>query len=305
MKQSFKKIKERGSILVMAIILSSGVLVVSIEVGLFVVSAIQQAKNIDQTIVAHYAAESAVENALEQVRKEGRTTLRTDSQDSPPLYKVDNRDARWTFKNGLSVDATKFSSTVDVLTKTAIAEQQAVDVHLYNADSSSLGQSAITMQVSWKASQCQQSGQNAADDVPWIETTGLAWNVAGTTITWDNNALVKKDFQTPQTGMQFVNIDLQKLFAPNNLGTQGVTLRIKPFYCSLKNVSIAFYKTSDQTQLNTANLMAIPNYYLIKPTGSFGGVKKDIRVLVPQKGGASGIFDFVLFSDETVNKSDQ
>lgn len=304
MKQPLKIIKEKGSILVMAIILSSGILVASIEVALFVVSAIQQAKNIDQTVVAQYAAESGVEDALEQVRKEGLTTLRSDSQDSPALYKVDGRDASWTFKSGGSVDATKFSSSIDILTKSSIAEQQAVDVHLYGADSSALGQAAITMQVSWKSSQCEPSGQNAADDVPWIETTGLIWSVASTNITW-NNALVKKDFQTPQTNTQYVNVDLQKLFSSPNLGAQGITLRIKPFYCSLKNVSIAFYKTSDQTQLNTANLMAIPNYYLIKPTGSFGGVKKDVRVLVSPKSGASGIFDFVLFSDDIVNKSDQ
>lgn len=299
--------RQKGSALLISVIVASALLIVGVEVSMFVVSTIRQARSIDQTLVAAYAAESGVENALHQMRKEGRSTLRADSVDTPdnyykddiPPYRADNRNARWTFKKGDAIDPEKFTTSVDTLTKSFLGEQEAIDVHLYTADDTAgftvaTGRMA-TMVVSWKSHAC------ASDtDVPTIETTAESWPLPLSVVEWSKSSTLK-DFQKAAPGALTVAVPLAQLIpADQTLSTTGITLRIKPFFCSLREVSITFPDKD-----NAALLVPIPNYVRIAPLGTFGSSQKALTVLAPQKSGVTGIFDFTLFSEEVVDKKEQ
>ncbi|MBI4599342.1 hypothetical protein HY732_00290 [Candidatus Uhrbacteria bacterium] len=297
--------KERGSALLISIIVASSLLIVGVEVSMFVVSSIRQARSIDQTLVASYAAESGVESALHQIRKEGRTVLRTDTQDTADNYYkddtthvADNRNARWTFKKGDIVDAEKFTTTVDILTKSFLAEQEAIDINLYttNDDGFVIATDRMKdMAFSWKSHTCATAG-----DMPWIETTAVSWPLVNRIVQWDA-AITRKNFQQAAQGAQSVVVPLSQLIPPGQtVGASGMTLRIKPFFCSLREVMISFPDKDDP-----AVRVSIPNYARIAPLGTFGSSGKTITVFSPLKGGTSGIFDFALFGEETIEKKEE
>jgi Tfp pilus assembly protein PilX len=289
---------ERGSALLMSIIIGSSLLIVGVEVSMFVVSTIRQARSIDRATVASYAAESGVESALHQIRKEGRTTLRSDTEISSPLYTVDARDASWTFKKGDTIDDEKFSTTVTTLTKKFLGEQEAIDIHLYTADESGLTVATDRMEnmrISWKVDTCASSDEN-----PWIETTAVSWPLMGRLVQWSTTA-IRKDFQQAQSGAQSVIVPLAALVSSDqSLDAVGMTLRVKPFFCSLREVSFSFPDRD-----NPSALVPIPNYVRIAPLGTFGDIQKSSEVVATQKQGTTGIFDFVIFSEEAVDKKEE
>lgn len=289
----------RGSALLISVIVASALLVVGVEVSMFVTSTIRQARSIDQALVASYAAESGVETALHQIRKEGRTTLRTDTQSTSPLYALDARDAAWTFKKGADIDPEKFTTNVSVLTKKYLGQQEALDLHLYIADDSGFSSVTSRMQdmiISWKApSTCSDTG-----NLPWIETTAVTWPLTSSVVQWSTSS-VQKNFQQAAEGTQSVTVPLAQLIPPDQtLASVGLSLRIKPFFCALHDVSISFPDKD-----NPSSLVPIPNYVRIAPMGTFGNAQRPSQVIATQKNGVSGIFDFVLFSEDVVDKKEQ
>jgi len=300
MKKMTQKIR-RGSALLISIIVTSSLLIVGVEVSMFVVSTIRQARSIDQTLQATYAAESGVESALHQIRKEGPfVSLRSDIQTSSSLYTATASDPSWTFKKDTTIDPFAFSATIDKLTKSYIGEQEGVDIHLYattDAGFSIVTSSMATMVVEWKDAQCAAPG-----DIPVIEVTAVSWPISGTIVQWNPLIVsIQKNFSSPATGIKTVTVPLSSLIpAGDRLGEKGLTLRVKPFYCSLRGVTISFPDSTDASKL-----VPTPNYYRIAPVGIYGGIRKQITVLVTQKAGTAGIFDFVLFSDEKMNKQEQ
>lgn len=280
----------------MAIIMGSGMLVVAVEMSMFVASTIRQARSIDRTLVAQYAAESAVEDALHQIRKEDRTTLREDTKRSASLYTIDAHDATWSFMDGSTppFPNTKFSPTVKKITKSRLGEQQSLDVHLWTHEGGQFAAQSsdfVTMKVAWKKADC------GADEMPWIETTALTLAVPGTTLRWNDDATIKKDFQRPADGANSVTVQLSSLMSD---GGDSLSLRIKPFFCSLRDVEISFPKEGSPTEL-----IPIPNYYLIRPSATFGDVTKELSVIMPRLSGVTGIFDYLLFSDEKIEKVEE
>ncbi|MBI4253240.1 hypothetical protein HY623_03650 [Candidatus Uhrbacteria bacterium] len=298
--------REKGNVLVIAMIISAGMLVAAVEVSMFVASTIRQARAIDHTLVAGYAAESGVESALYQIRKtEGFTELRPDSYtSSPTIYSIDGRDASWSFLKKNPDDQEKFSPTVKKITKSRLREQESLDIHLWTQGSSGISSRLSdfnTMTVQWKRSQCQDTSVS-----PWIEATALAFGISGSTsgstIQWiegvpGQGPTVAKQFKSSDSSTPRSITFAMPTFLPEgqSLDNKGMTLRIKPFFCSLRGAEI-FFQKSDGT------ILAIPNYYFIRPTGTFGSISKDLQAIMPSYPGATGIFDYLLFSDEAIEK---
>lgn len=286
----------KGTVLIIAMILGAGMLVVAVEVSMFVTNTIRQARSIDHTLVAQYAAESGVESALHQIRKEGRTTLRDDMRSSSELYTVDKRDAQWTFVKDCPSCYEKFSPTVRKITKTTLGEQQSIDIHLWNEEGgfSAIPAGMSTLNISWKKEKCADE-----EDVPWIETTGAVFSVSGKMLGWDDNRGMIKDFRSSAEGQREIAVPLSS-FVPELLSENGLTLRIKPFFCTLRDVEFSF-----PGEDSAENLIPIPNYYLIQPSGTFGTVRKDLQVIMPKYSGTTGIFDYLLFSENKIDKSEE
>lgn len=68
---------ERGTILLLALIVLSSVVLASMGLGTLMVSSIQQSRTVDESIVAYYAAETAVEGSLYEIRRLDRLPVST------------------------------------------------------------------------------------------------------------------------------------------------------------------------------------------------------------------------------------
>lgn len=260
---------KKGSVLIMSLIIMTGLLLVAMEFSVIVVSSIRQARNIDVSLIAFHAAESGAESALYQVRKKNLTTL-----------------DRETGTAGIaSWDATmpdNFSPEVSAVTRARLAKNEVLEFALYGADGGS-APAIQSMKVTWTAQSCP-SGE------PWIDFARAPWT-AGPTFTWPTNPM-QHFVKTPVTP------------GANEIITNAFTadpsvVRIKALYCDLEGVSVTFYSAPDAP---LANQVPVPNYFSIRPVGSLADIKQAVKISLPRKAPLSGLYDYVLFSEDIVDK---
>jgi hypothetical protein len=278
--------QKKGAVLIMALIITSGILVLGSELVLFVLHSLQYGRSVDYSTIAQYASESGVENTLWQIRKEERDTL--DISRAKVSLDTQELGYEWNFLDSTNnaIDPTKFSSSVDRIEKMFLSENESVQVNLYTYQSGGIAHVAdiYKMKVSWESSACAP-----ADQKPWIETSIVQWD-EGNSINW-NSAQVKKDFQQPLSADTFIFVN----FSAYSMNGKPMIVRVKTLFCDLSRFTLTIHK-DDDTVLN------IPNYIIANPTGSYRRFQQTSRVVFPQKSALSNMFDFVLFSEDQLQK---
>lgn len=313
-QKKFHHADQRGSVLVMSIIIASSIVIIGVEFALFVVNSIRQARNLDSTITAFYAAESGVESLMHQVRNGG---LISDMEANNHPYcdlptrrsgEVQDTDSKWTVLTdgdsdsdantlcGLSgpLDKERFNTKLSSLDKSLILHDDSVEFLLYENDFKRVTDLS-KLNIEWMAAeQCSTPGEQ-----PWIETRVVFWNEGS--LKWDENIAIKKEFQTPETGKKNVSVDLAALDGSSDgKVSHPMLVRLKLFYCDLRGVKIQLFNSA-----TVPGPIPIPNYFTIHPIGTYRGVNyRDISVTLPKKGAHSSIFDYTLFSEEKVEKND-
>ncbi len=305
MKQKAKSKKQkkciRGSVLVMTLIVASGIMIVSAEFALFVVSALRQARAIDHSIVASYAAESGLESGLFQIRREKRTTLRKEKsstdKDTQTLLAEFPAGMKWTLENSLgNPPITRFANSVTELKKSLLQKNETIELGLYEQIPTGLG--GVSQLESFKivsdSYTCPVGG--AADQKPWYEISVVLWS--GGSIDW-NTVAVTKEFLEPSGATNQVILDF------DNKGVEGsrkpMLVRIKPLFCDVVGMTITLHK--DVAADPAVDPLNIPNYFFLSPEGTYQTISQRPRAIVfPAKESASGIFDYVLFSEQKVIK---
>lgn len=81
----------------------------------------------------------------------------------------------------------------------------------------------------------------------------------------------------------------------NNPGTNSYRLRVRPERCDAEDVRIDAFDSS-------GNAVALPDRVTVVSTGSFAGTKQAVQVTVPLYSPLSGLFDFALFSECSIDK---
>ena len=284
--------KEKGSVLIMTLIITSGILVLGIELSMTVSTAIRLARNTDRAVAARYASESALESALHQLRRESRTTLRK-SHDSL------GNNATWSFERdpGNAVDQEKFNTEIPAFERPFFQKESTVQFSLYQAQGPGLG--AIprlkTIRISWEKIDDSCAQLPAPDGTPpGIETSIIKWN--GGAINWEGAGVLKNFQQAATTSTMSVEVDLDSL--ETDLSQKPMLVTIKPYFCDLSGVRITL---PDPNSPNTA-VLNIPNYYLLRPLGKNVSIQQDLSSIVPGEGTLSDIFDFSLFSEDPISK---
>lgn len=278
------KKKQRGAVLVMALVVTSGILILGSELVLFVLNSLQYGRSVDYSLVAQYAAESGVEDAMWQIRKEGRATLDT----TRGTVSLDNGEEKygWSFLDGEDLDPLKFSTSIDRIEKMFLAENASVQASLYAETAGGItGMTDMKfMKVFWENESCAPIDQR-----PWIETSIVQWG-SGNDIQW-SEAQVKKDFQQPSGTDRFIKVD----FSSYDMVGKPMIVQVKTMFCDLSRFTITLH-TADDTAL------VIPNYIIANPSGSYRRFKQNSRAVFPRKESLSSMFDFVLFSEEPAQK---
>lgn len=284
--------KQKGAVLIMALVVTSGILILGSELVLFVLNSLQYGRSVDYSLIAQYAAESGVENTMWQIRKEGRETL----DDTITRLKVslddDEKKYGWDFSDGSGIDPLKFSSSIDRIEKMFLPENASVQVSLYTEAASGISgvSNMKSLKVSWENESCAP-----ADQRPWIETSIVQWS-AGTDMKWDE-AQVKKDFQQPSSGNNNVIVN----FDSSHYDMEGkpMIVRVKTMFCDLSRFTISVHSDASASEIA---LVPIPNYIIANPTGSYRRFQQNSKVVFLQKNALSNMFDFVLFSEEPAQK---
>ncbi len=297
--QSFKlqASSARGSVLIMTLIITSGILVIGMELSTIVMSTIRQARNLDRATFARYAAESAIENGLYQLRVERASTLRSTSE---TLLQSSIGTTEWSYAqaDGL-IDPTKFNTTIPLFSKSYAPRDTVMQFSLYTTDEE--GTHAVsnikTLRVTWEEqASCVDENQS-----PGIEMSILAWS--GGAVDW-SSASVQKVFIQPGEGdpAHIAEADLSAMVVESDpakpaLSTLPLLVRVKPYFCDVSGITISLPDPDDP-----AKTVAIPNYFLLNPTGKTGPITESLSAIVPAQSAIADIFDFALFSEEQIIK---
>ncbi len=139
--------QKEGIILVLTLILTSILLTVSISFGVLIISDIRQAKLIDDSIVAYYAADSGLERALFLLRRQEKTLAEIDKE-----YELDKSKSNWDIGASKEFETTFFRQRINngesiKLFFLARNEENKANSIFLNWDKDPL--SAIRMQISF------------------------------------------------------------------------------------------------------------------------------------------------------------
>lgn len=231
-----QKREARGYALLLAVLILSTVLAGATALANIVISGIRQTREVSNSIIAYAAAESDVEQALYELRKQDLLP----SSHGP--------------ENGV--------------TREVNVDQPAVPYRIGENDFASLpvspkftGNIAIPQ---WEVE------QNCASS--WIEISRVGLG-SGDALSTDRAPHARTETTTTQP-------------LTINIPAGTIELRIRALYCDIERLSVA----------------GLNSRVIIKSTAEVAGAKQAIEVTVPREAPASGLFDFVLFSEEDLTK---
>jgi Tfp pilus assembly protein PilX len=163
----------RGTILLFALMIMSSVVVTVSGLTAIILSALQQARAIDNAIVAHYAAESGIEEAIYQLR---RTDAMPASQATPQVL---SNTASWT---------RTVSPSEPVVYAGTVPQDSLVELALYDPDQPTTATNIDSVEISWS---------DSCGNCTYIEETMVAWNPTGGPVVWDTNPATYKHTSSP------------------------------------------------------------------------------------------------------------
>lgn len=254
---------ERGTVLLLSLIVMSSVVLSSMGLGTLIVSSLQQSRMIDQSIAAYYAAESGAEEALYEARRLGQ--LPDSVEDPRPL---DGSGASWT---------REVWNSENVVYAGRIERDATFEQALYDPDTEESSQAKF-VQISWDG-----PGTLASSVVGWLPDT--VWNPLPTE-TVDFN--VFRMASSGGTTMALISVD-----NPDKLNR----LRLRAEGGSLENVQIRAFTDSEAT-----DSVQLPGRISIDVRGRFLGAEQKLLVSLPRLAPLAGIYDFVIFSECSISK---
>ncbi|MDP2656461.1 MAG: hypothetical protein Q8P11_02760 [bacterium] len=288
------KKNQSGSVVVMAIILTAGILVASVEFAIYAVNSLRQARNVDSSIVAYYTAETAAERTMYQIRQLGATT----PNPTTDTIAINGKDATWVLDTSET-----FKTSSDILRLTRLGKYQSIVVPLYFDNGYTSVTDIQSMKVSWE----NQGTCDPEDTVaPWIQARAATWT-GDSSVQWDDSfakiSNIKEYVKTPSEGAPaqviFNDVTVNPDLADSLLGQdKPMVLQITSLYCDLYGVNIEFYDGDS----GTGSAVAMSNMYTIAPQADYQGVRQQLHITLPAQSGISSLFNYVLFSEAVVQK---
>jgi len=264
--------QNRGSILLLAMMVMAGIVTVSLGTATLVISEIQQSLKLDQAVVAYYAAESGVERSLFQARKK---TFNPEALSA--LSKILANNAEYQLVA---------SSTENVLYAT-LTEDESYQLDLYEPNSfSQLDNPIKSIGLSWDGA------------ASWLEINWSCWNTTG------NLGNPRSSYLPRPAGTVYINL----YESPSCILYR---VRLIARQAAANNIQIRAYNELDPAAIcgnpPTACQASIPSRVRIKgigqyPAGSDKASRQAILVTMPQKSPIYGLYDYVIFSDEEIKK---
>lgn len=243
----------------MSILIMAGIVTAASTLGIITIQNIQQGILVDQGILSHYAAESGVEDALYEIRKNAAS-----ASGLPAAGSLGNFSS-WT----RSITTTSESLSSD------IAENDFWHVDLYDPDTSlsPLANPIKSVRLTWTGSGSE-----------WIEVQVTPWGTDG-------------NIGTPSTQL-FSASSNPAVVNLQDASTVLYRLRVKALYSDVTGMTATAYSA-----LNAGGSQVdIPARVTILSVGSFRRAKQAVRAAMPAREPLSGVFGYVIFSEEDLIK---
>jgi hypothetical protein len=291
-----------GQALLLALLIMAGITAAGVGFATLIISQIRASENIENSIIASYAAESGLEKALHIVK----TNRATGSTLADTITEIEGLTNLPNFtKVGLSVlyDENGTSSE-EVRNKFSLLQDESKQIDLYNPDSPFGVDNGIRyLYVSWDNNPLPISDafyNNGYGTGPeWIEISWTGWDLNGNSYENVEKILLPSDALRYNSTLCNASSYIQcttVILDPDSIGLVHYQVRVKALYANVDDIEI---KALDDSN----NLVNIPSRIRLKTIGKFGRTQQALNASLPWKIPISGLFDYVIFSEEQINKT--
>ncbi|OGY44146.1 MAG: hypothetical protein A3B89_03305 [Candidatus Buchananbacteria bacterium RIFCSPHIGHO2_02_FULL_40_13] len=285
---------EQGIILILALMMVSILLSIALGFGIFILSDLRQAAEIDNSVVAYYAADSGIERTLYLFRHGDKDKIGGFSGSNGALSPDDREGENWTIRDSTDYELTFFRQRL----------YNGQSVKLYFIGRRTGVNTAKSIKINWfKGSGFSPKLQVVFTQLNPIDDDGILVYYTDTDkveISDSNSAgPICFDFKDR-------DIDGSFLALPSDYVVELRVVGSGADY--VDNLSVTAYNETkgingcnSQAYNDTYNPEAISNITL-KARGNYGGVSQTIYAHLPPRDPSSGLFGFVLFSEEDITK---
>jgi len=257
----FNNKNEQGMVLLLALILMASAVIIGLGMAHVIIQDLRQSILVDNSITAYYAAESALEKSLFEVR-----VFETPLGSLPTSGILDN-DAEWT----LDWSSGRPDVTVN------IQKEQTYQLDLFNPDVLDEPAGIEALRFSW-------------DGPGQLEVAYIGWTPAASII-WPHD-----EYQVVTPPISFVNPAV--IYDALSAG-QAYRIRLKAVGGDIQNLNITGWADDGATPGNQVDL---PSHITLEANGEYGFARQALSAIIPRHAQLSGIWDFVLFSEEEITK---
>lgn len=299
---------KRGVILVFTMILMAVLLSTAIGLSFFVISDINQAKAVDDSIIAYYAADAGMERSLYSVIKQGAFESMEELKSDSYLYSTGEplleSKASWSIAS--STDHEK------IFFRQRLYNGQSAKFYVLGRNNAEGNPKSLLVNwekgkeliVNLQVSMTQLSPQNKDIDIGENEENVLIYYT-------DTNEVEFSDSLNNGKGSTCYNFKDSLL--PNNIEQQSFDYMVElkalgdTYSDYIDKISATVYDqdcnaySNKEEYLKSLNPQGISNL-TVRAEGFFGKSKQSIIAHLPPRNLASGLFSFVIFSEQDITK---
>lgn len=297
---------EKGIILIITMMIMSVLLSTAVGFGIFIISDIRQASEIDSSVVAYYSAEAGLERSLFLLRKENdaqiiNSTVNLINIESAKNGTMDNNNAIWSIENSYDYESNFF--------RQRLYGGQSVKLHFLNRDN---GNDTESIGIFWyKGRKIDGSTSDAKLQIiftqlePQIDGNGV---VVYFTDQSPDPLFSDSTLDSPPLKQFFYNFldeEVEGCISPNcGSPPYDYVVEIRALGLTsddyIDSLSVIAYDGDN----GAGNIVGdgIINITL-KSSGEYNLAHQEIVAHIPPRDPVSGLLGFVLFGEEDITKS--
>lgn len=264
--------RAKGSVLLLALLVMSGVLIVGASLGTISILSLRQARVIDDAVIAFAAAESGAEQTLYQIRRVGATSAALnaspDHDDSLVTSGVPmGNGSRWS-RTLESTETTIFAS---------IPKDRSYEVVLWDPENPSAPAGADSLTFAW---------DDACGGTSGLEVLATGWDPGAS---GGFNPSIA--FHGDSPALTFLHVSPKVIdndFTPG----KAYRVRLRAKNCDIFNLGITAYSADNASGVQ----VPIPSRLAVESVGTFSTARQAMELKLPRLQPLSGAFDFVIFS---------
>ncbi len=286
---------QRGAVLLLSLMLLTLVMFSTLSLATILVTELRSARFSDNSIIAHYAAESGSERALFLLKEARSVDELADAQPYDQFFNLSGTDGRVDASPSLDLEREYTFSDVrvtsDSFTANNIPLNTSVQLDIFDPTKEqdpSPDTGVKNISINWEVNQASQTNNQ-------LEVTILSYVSNGTSI-----EIEKISGKSNPRKEYYPCI----IISGTNCTERGLVLDYDRFYhLTFRPIDGDVKKVSVSASDINGDATGIPSQIFIKTTGRYRDASQEVTVQTPWDNGTSDIFNYVIFSDSSLIKN--